>query len=305
MLVAPSRPPEATKLRRQRARRGGEIDASGYRHAPAGLLIGAKERRCRRAQHRYDPIRSQRLKLTEQRTKVFRVFGNRLVGENLDIGPKRGLRHRVRIDVVERIVVADDRDAVDALALEPADEAERDVAVGRDRLEGIVVAADARGVDEILARRNVDDERHFRFPHNRHDRMRDGSPERAEQHRDVLLLDQSFRGGDPGRGVRGIVAVERFHRPAQHAAGLVDPLKRELDSILLTLPAVRVLSAEDRRDADADRLRREGRRESEDATGQQGDPEGHRLFLVKGAGPRQAVSFRILKQSMRTPVTRL
>jgi hypothetical protein len=100
----------------------------------------------------------------------------------------------------------------------------------------------------------------------------------------MLFLDQSFCGGDPCRRVRGVVAVERLDRPAEHAAGFVEALKRELDAILLALSAVRVLPAEDGVDADADRLGREDGRESEDATGQQSDPEGHRLVLVKGLG---------------------
>src|SRR3984957_9447770 len=98
----------------------------------------------------------------------------------------------------------------------------------------------------------------------------------------MLFLDQSFRGRDPGRRVGGVVAVESLDGPAQHPAGFIDALKRELDAILLALPAVRVLPAEDGGDADADGFGREDGRESEDATGQQSDPEGHRLFLVKG-----------------------
>ena len=74
----------------------------------------------------------------------------------------------------------------------------------------------------------------------------------------MLILDQPFGRGDPRRGIRGVVAVKSLDRPAQHAAGLIDALKRELDAILLALPAVCVLSAENRGDADPDRLRREG-----------------------------------------------
>ena len=84
----------------------------------------------------------------------------------------------------------------------------------------------------------------------------------------MLLLDQPFVSGDPRCRICSIVAIEGLDRPAQHAAGLIDVLKRELDAILLALPAVRILSAEDGGDADADRLRREGGSESQDATGQ-------------------------------------
>ena len=84
----------------------------------------------------------------------------------------------------------------------------------------------------------------------------------------MLLLDQSFRGGDPRRGVRGVVAVKRLDRPPQHSARLIDALERQLDAILLALPAICVWSAEDGGDADTDRLRREDWREGQDATGQ-------------------------------------
>src|ERR1700733_3664343 len=112
--------------------------------------------------------------------------------------------------------------------------------------------------------------------------MGDGGPERAQEHRDMLFLDQSFRRGDPRGRVRGVVAVERLDRPAQHPAGLINALKRQLDAILLALPAIRVLSAEDGGDADADRLRREDWK-GQDATGQQSDSERHRLVLAKEA----------------------
>ena len=138
-------------MRRHRACRGSEIDPSGNGDVPAGLFISAKERRRRTAQHRHDLIRRKRLKLTEHRSKVLGVLGDRFVGENLDIGPDRGLLHALRVHAIERDVVADDRDAADALALEPAHEAERNIAIGRDRLEGVVIAADAGSVDEVLA----------------------------------------------------------------------------------------------------------------------------------------------------------
>ena len=38
-----------------------------------------------------------------------------------------------------------------SLALEPAHEGEGDVAVGRDRLEGIVIAANSGSVDEVVS----------------------------------------------------------------------------------------------------------------------------------------------------------
>ena len=42
--------------------------------------------------------------------------------------------------------------AADALALEPAHQGDDDVAIGRDRLEGVVIAANAGSVNEVLSR---------------------------------------------------------------------------------------------------------------------------------------------------------
>ena len=111
--------------------------------------------------------------------------------------------------------------------------------------------------------------------------MGDRSPERAQEHRDVLFLDQPFGGGDSCWRIRGVVAVKRLDRPSQDSAGLIDALKREFDAILLALPAVRILSAEDRGDADAHRLRREDWSEGQGAAGQQSDPERHRCLLAR------------------------
>src|SRR5580658_5522692 len=103
--------------------------------------------------------------------------------------------------------------------------------------------------------------------------MGDRGRERADQHRDMLLLNQSFRGGDSRRGIGGVVAVKRLNRPPQHPASLIDALERQLDAILLALPAVGELSAEDCGDADANRLRREDWTEGHEATSQQSHPE--------------------------------
>ena len=65
----------------------------------------------------------------------------------------------------------------------------------------------------------------------------------------MLFLDQSFCRCDSSRRVRSVVAVKGLDRPAEHAACLIDALKRELDAILLALPAVSVLSAQDGCDA--------------------------------------------------------
>jgi hypothetical protein len=98
----------------------------------------------------------------------------------------------------------------------------------------------------------------------------------------MLFLNQSFRRGDPRGGICGVVAIKRLDRPPQHPAGLIDPLKRQLDAILLALPAIRVLSAEDGGDADANRLGGEDWK-GQDATGHQSDSERHRLVLAKEA----------------------
>ena len=112
--------------------------------------------------------------------------------------------------------------------------------------------------------------------------MGDRSRERAQQHRDMLLLNESFCGRDSGFRIRRVVAVEGLYRPAQHSAGLIDTLKRKFDAILFALPAIGELSAEYCGDADANRLRREGWTEAHQTSDQEYRPESHRFYPMNG-----------------------
>ncbi len=66
----------------------------------------------------------------------------------------------------------------------------------------------------------------------------------------MLLLDQSPRRGNADFGLAGIVGIEELDGPSQHAAGLVDPVNRQLCAVLLGLSPVGERSAQDCGDAD-------------------------------------------------------
>src|SRR5258708_39403664 len=100
--------------------------------------------------------------------------------------------------------------------------------------------------------------------------MRDGRAQRADDDRNVLLLDQPFGRRHADVRLAGIVGVESFDWAPQSAASLVDAVERKLRAILFGLAAIRRRAAENGGDADLYRLRGMGRGRCDQACEQKG-----------------------------------
>src|ERR1700722_4802650 len=84
--------------------------------------------------------------------------------------------------------------------------------------------------------------------------MGDRRAKRADQHRNMLLVDESSGRRLADLWLAGVVGVIGFDGTPEHAARLIDLVKGELSAILFGLPAIREWAAEYRGDADPDRF---------------------------------------------------
>src|SRR5258708_17819449 len=100
--------------------------------------------------------------------------------------------------------------------------------------------------------------------------MRDGRAQRADDDRNVLLLDQPFGRRHADVRLAGIVGVESFDWAPQYAAGLVDAVECKLRAILFGLAAIPRRAAENGGDADLYRIRGVGRGACDQACGPKG-----------------------------------